>query len=153
MNERDVIAWFDPGLITGGAIYDIAHNHFMSGQHTYEELDHRLDRLHELYAERLTIGWELYVQTPRPRPGSKAKHSNDAIAIIERACETYSIPVIKGQPSSARMFKSTTVFLRRLGWYKPGMNHANDAACHLFRHLVRLKPIPENIRRGLPPGY
>lgn len=153
MSEQDVIAWFDPGLTTGGAVYDIANDRFMSGQYTYEELTDRLDRLHTLYTDRLAVGWELYVQTPRPRPGSKAKHSLEAIAVIKRACDELGIPTRKGQPSSARMFKSTVVFLRRLGWYRPSQQHANDAACHLFRHLIRMNPVPENIRRGLPPGY
>lgn len=153
MSEPDVIAWFDPGLTTGGAVYDIAANHFMSGQYDYATLMRRLDRLRTAYDGRLAIGWELYIQTPRARPGSKAKYSHDAITIIDHACSAHGIPKLKGQPSSARMFKSTVVFLRRLGWYKPGMNHANDAACHLFRHLIRMQPIPENIRRGLPPGY
>lgn len=153
MSEPDVIAWFDPGTTTGGAVYDIGRNRFTSGQYTYEELAACLDDLQDMYGERLAIGYELYVQTPRPRPGSSAKPSNDAIAVIDRACQDYGIPQIKGQPSSARMVKSTVVFLRRLGWYQPGQQHANDAACHLFRHLIRMKPVPEMVRKGLPPGY
>lgn len=153
MSERDVIAFFDPGLTTGGAVYNITDNLFTSGQYTTEALPTVVEGLAVAYGERLTVGYELYIQTPRPRPGAKAKHSNTAIAIIDQVCEKYGIPVLKGQPSSARMAKSTTVFLRRLGWYKEGQGHANDAACHLFRHLIRMKPVPEKVRQGLPPGY
>lgn len=163
MNDPDVIAWFDPGLTTGAAVYDVAGNHFESGQYVADELpsgDHDysavggyLDELYQTYGERLTVGWELYVQTPRPRPGSKARHAVGAIALIHNTCALHGIPQIKGQPSSARLAKSTVVFLRRLGWYQPGQQHANDAACHLFRHLVRMKPIPQKVRTGLPLGY
>lgn len=151
--ERDVVAWFDPGLTTGAAVYDITDDRFFSGQYSYDQLANHLDTLLLTYGGRLAVGWELYVQTPRPRPGSKAVHSNRAITVINDYCEQHGIPVIKGQPSSARMALSTKVFLRRLGWYRAGRQHANDAACHLFRHLIRMKPVPENVRKGLPPGY
>lgn len=153
MSEPGVIAWFDPGLTSGAAVYDIADDRFRSWQSTDEELPGDLDHLYDRYGERLAVGWELYIQTPRPRPGSKAEYSVRAISIIARICDDFGVPVIKGQPSSARLAKSTTVFLRRLGWYQPGQQHANDAACHLFRHLIRMKPVPERIRSGLPLGY
>jgi hypothetical protein len=152
-DEAEVVAWFDPGLTTGAAAYDVARDRFTSRQLTKDELAAYIEALHAAHGDRLAVGYELYVQTPRPRPGSKARYSNEAIAAIEAACATYGIPVLKGQPSSARMVKSTVVFLRRLGWYRQGQQHANDAACHLFRHLVRRRPVPENIRRGLPSGY
>lgn len=153
MSDPDVIAWFDPGLTTGGAVYDILADRHASGQYTYEELGHYLDALYDVHGERLAIGWELYIQTPRPRPGAKAEHSQKAIEIISQRCEEHGIPVLKGQPSSARMARSTVIFLRRLGWYKPGQQHANDASCHLFRHLIKMKPVPEKVRSGLPLGY
>lgn len=153
MSDPDVIAWFDPGLTTGAAVYDITHDRFTAGQYTYGELPPFMDELDCMYGRRLAVGYELYVQTPRPRPGSTAKHSVTAITQIDQECTEHGIPQIKGQPSSARMARSTMAFLRRLGWYQPGQQHANDAACHLFRHLIRMKPVPENVRRGLPEGY
>lgn len=149
----DVIAWFDPGLTTGAAVYDITADAFHSGQHDYVSLTRQLQEMHDTYGGRLAVGWELYVQTPRPRPGSKAAYSQRAIALIDEACQQHGTPVLKCQPSSARMAKSTAVFLRRLGWYRPGQQHANDAACHLFRHIVRMHPVPENVRKHLPLGY
>jgi len=153
VNEPDVIAWFDPGTTTGGALYDITNDRFDSKQYSAEELPVAVEALCIGYGRRLAVGYELYIQTPRPRPGSSAKPSNDAIAVIDAACARHATPQIKGQPSSARMLGGTLVFLRRLGWYRPGTRHANDAACHLFRHLIRMKPVPENIRRALPEGY
>ncbi len=148
-----VIVWFDPGKTTGGALYDIDADHFTSGQYTDEQLREALTGLILAHPGQLAVGWELYIQTPRPRPGSQAKHSVSAIKIIEELCEEHDVPILKGQPSSARNFKSTVIFLRRLGWYAPGKQHANDAACHLFRHLIRLRPVPEKIRQRLPKGY
>lgn len=147
------VAWFDPGKTTGGAVYDLDADRFTSGQYTDEELREALTALILKHPGQLSVGYELYIQTPRPRPGSKAKYSVGATKIIEELCEEHDVPVLKGQPSSARNFKSTIVFLRRLGWYAPGKQHANDAAAHLFRHLIRQRPIPENIRNRLPAGY
>jgi hypothetical protein len=148
-----VIAWFDPGKTTGGALYDTEADHFASGQYTDTELRAVVQGLIISYAGRLAVGWELYIQTSRAKPGTQAKHSNSAITIIEGLCEKHDVPVLKGQPSSARSLKSSVVFLRRLGWYVPGQQHANDAAAHLFRHLIKQRPVPGNIRTRLPAGY
>lgn len=148
-----VVAWFDPGQTTGAAVYDIDGDRFASGQYTNDELRTMVRDLIIRYGERLTVGWELYIQTPRPRPGSKAKHSHSAIAVIESLCTEYGVPVLKGQPSAARAYGNTVVFLRRLGWYAPGKQHANDAACHLYRYLLKQKPPPEKIRKGLLSGF
>lgn len=148
-----VIAWFDPGLTTGGAVYDTEADVFTSAQYTYGELEPLIDHLVERHGDRLAVGWELYIQTPRPRPGSTAKFSLTAIGHIKGRCEAHNVPVLKGQPSSARSLPSTVVFLRRLGWYAPGLQHANDAAAHLFRHLIKQKPVPERVRKRLPAGY
>lgn len=148
-----VVVWFDPGKTTGMAVYDTDTTRFTSGQYTDGELHDTFEALILTHGNQVEAGWELYIQTPRPRPGSQAKHSLGAIDIIVNLCEQYGVTVLKGQPSSARAFKSTIVFLRRLGWYLPGRQHANDAACHLFRHLIRQRPVPENIRKRLPEGY
>lgn len=148
-----IIAWFDPGKVTGMAVYDTGADVFTSSQHTEEELPGALAELMHRCSEELTVGWELYIQTPRARPGSTAKYSLAAIAAIRSACTEHNVPVLKGQPSSARSLKSSTVFLRRLGWYTPGMQHATDAAAHLFRYLIKQHPVPENIRKRLPAGY
>lgn len=152
-SRQPVIVWFDPGKTTGAARYDPETDHFASGQYTDVELHAMLLALIDNYRGRLAVGWELYIQTPRAKPGTQAKYSHHAIGIIENLCEKHDVPVLKGQPSSARSLKSTVVFLRRLGWYTPGKPHANDAACHLFRHLIRQRPVPENIRKRLPAGY
>lgn len=151
MSEPDFIVWLDPGKTTGLAWYDLPADRFGASQHDGGELIQVLDALATAHQGRIAIGWELYLQTPRSK--GTAKYSLGEIAKVAELCEERGITVLKGQPSSARMAKSTIVFLRRLGWYRPGLQHANDAACHLFRHLIRLRPVPESIRRGLPPGY
>jgi hypothetical protein len=151
MSEPTFIVWLDPGKTTGVAWYDILVDRFGSGEYDKHELAALLDSLTTVHADRIAIGWELYLQTSRSK--GTAKYSMGEIAKVETLCNEREIPILKGQPSSARNLQSTVVFLRRLGWYRPGLGHANDAACHLFRHLIRMHPIPEKIRTRLPAGY
>lgn len=151
MIDPSFIVWLDPGKTTGLAWYDITADRFGSGEYDSVELADVLDALTTAHAEQIAIGWEMYIRTPRSK--GIANYSTDEIAKVGALCAKRHIPVLKPQPSSARNLQSTVVFLRRLGWYRPGMGHANDAACHLFRHLIRMRPIPEKIRTRLPNGY
>lgn len=151
MSEPTFIVWLDPGKVTGLAWYDITADRFGSAQYESDELMAVCDSLTATHTGRLAVGWELYIQTPRSK--GTAKYSLGEIAKVKSLCEERHVPILKGQPSSARNLQSTVVFLRRLGWYRPGLGHANDAASHLFRHLIRMHPIPEKIRTRLPAGY
>lgn len=146
-----LFVWLDPGETTGVAWYDLDADRFGSGQYASDELLPHLEALMDTYGNRVAIGWELYVQTPRS-PGT-ASFSLGEIARVRALCADRGVRVLKPQPSSARNLRSTVVFLRRLGWYRPGLGHANDAACHLFRHMIRMHPVPEKIRTRLPVGY
>lgn len=151
MSDPTFIAWLDPGEVTGLAWADLVADRFGSGQYGEDELVHLVDSLVATHHGRIAIGWELYLQTPRSK--GIATYSLRAIARVRALCRDKGVPILKGQPSSARAFRSTVAFLRRLGWYRPGMPHANDAAAHLFRYLLKQRPIPENIRKRLPAGY
>lgn len=152
MSDPTFIVWLDPGKTTGAAWYDIPADVFGSGQYDEHELPRVLGTLIDAHPGRIAVGWELYIQTPRSK--GDAKYSLGEIAKVKALCEQRGVPVLKGQPSSARNVRSTVVFLRRLGWYAAGKEHANDAACHLFRWLIRtVRPTPQNIRKRLPEGY
>lgn len=152
MSDPSFIVWLDPGKTTGAAWYDLDADRFGSGQYGAAELAELLDSLIDAHHDRIAIGWELYINTPRSVGDSE--YSQGEIAKAEALCRRRGVTVLKGQPSSARHAKSTVIFLRRLGWYAAGKEHANDAACHLFRWLIRtVRPTPQNIRKRLPEGY
>jgi hypothetical protein len=151
MGEVSFVLWLDPGKVTGLAWYDIEADQFFSHQYLDHDLIDVLESLADVYGHRMAVGWGLYIQTPRSK--GTAKYSLEAIGKVKELLEERGIEILKGQPSSARNFQSTVIFLRRLGWYAAGKQHANDAACHLFRYLIRQRPIPQNIRKRLPAGY
>lgn len=144
-SEPTFIVWLDPGKTTGAAWYDIPADRFGSAQYCEHELTGAVAALIDAHRERIAVGWELYLQTARSK--GTAKYSLGEIAKVKALCEEEQVPVLKGQPSSARNLRSTVIFLRQLGWYTAGKEHANDAACHLFRYLIKQHPIPEKIRK------
>jgi hypothetical protein len=151
MTDPTFIVWLDPGKTTGLAWYDIDADRFGSSQHGEDELMQVVSSLIDVHYPRIAIGWEMYLRTPRSK--GIADYSVGGIAKVRALCQQERVPVLKAQPSSARNLQSTVIFLRRLGWYRPGLGHANDAAAHLFRHLIKQHPVPENIRKRLPAGY
>jgi hypothetical protein len=151
MSERTFIVWADPGLLTGLAWYDIELDGFNSGQYDPDDLRRKLRDLEKVWGPRMTLGYERFNVTGGPR-NSSPEHAHKAIRSIEDFCQDYKIPLLTPQPSSARNLGSVT-FLRRLGWYRAGRGHANDAAQHLLADLLKRKPMPTTLRAKLFPGY
>jgi len=150
--DPTVTVWADPGLMTGLAGYDLTTGLFWSGQYGPEELRRKLDELGKEYPGRIAIGYERFIVTSGGARGSTPEHAHRAIQIIDSFASQYVVPTLKPQPSSARKL-GQTVYLRRLGWYKPARGHANDAAQHLLADLLKRRPMPPGIRGKLFPGY
>jgi hypothetical protein len=153
LDARTFIVWLDPGQTTGLASYDLETSTFMSWQYDHDDLERRfVQDLFPLYADRMVIGYEKYIVTSGGPRTSTPKHAIEATTIVWLLAAGADVPVLKPQPSSARKLGST-VMLRRLGWYKPGKVHANDASQHLLSHLLKMRPMPRAIREKLFPGY
>lgn len=144
----DVEVWLDPGLTTGAAGYDDDTEKFFSGQYSDQELYQLLVRLSELYGRRLIIGYEQYIITPRGK--GDPTYSRKVIAVVEEMAVQGVFRLLPPKPSVARKLGSV-IYLRRLGWYRPGKVHANDAAQHLLASILRTSPLNPNIRRKLFP--
>lgn len=150
--EPTFIMWLDPGAVTGWAAYDLELDVFTSGQCSLDELRQRYEALVPSYGHRMAVGWELFINTSGGARSSTPGPSNEAIGVTRSIAEKHGIRILKPQPSSARNLGSPA-FLRRLGWYKPGKGHANDASQHLLAYLIRQRPMHDPIREKLFPGY
>lgn len=152
VSEPPLIVWADPGLTTGLASYDMEPMLFSSGQYDKPSLIGRLKELDVQAGSRMMwLGWEDYITVGGPQSGT-SEYSDEVIGALKDFARDKFVRTLKPQPSSARKLGSK-VFLRRLGWYKPGHVHANDASMHLLAHLLRMSPIPQEIRESLFPGY
>lgn len=151
-SREDIIVWADPGLTTGLASYDMVIKSFSSGQYDRPGLLVRLAELDRQAGDRMMwLGWEDYLHSGGPQHGA-SEYSDEVIGALKDFASKKFVRTLKPQPSSARKLGSK-VFLRRLGWYKPGKVHANDAAQHLLAFTLEMRPIPDEIRTTLFPGY
>lgn len=137
----EAVVWFDPGKTTGLA-------GLTNG--TAFESDQLLDlAILETYldcwfvhhgVDRMTIGWELYLTTSGGGKSGTPKWAHEAIGAIEQSIKAlrrrWDVEVLAPQPASARRIITDRI-LKELGWYKPGMPHANDAARHLGAYFLR----------------
>lgn len=152
IKNQALIAWADIGLITGLAWYDLEHDIFNSWQYTYEDLRKQLDRLADHCDGRMAVGYEKFIVTSGGSRTSTPQHALRAEQVLADFARARNVPLLKPQPSSARKL-GQVVYLRRLGWYRPGKGHANDAAQHVLSRLLLQKPIPQPVREKLFPDY
>lgn len=153
MGERTFVVWLDPGLTTGVAHYDLTDGIFNSRQFDLLTLrDYFTEALIPAFGDRMAVGWEMFLNTSGGSRTSDAGPSNQTIGVVRSLAGEHGIPLLKPQPSSARKLGSV-VLLRRLGWYRAGQGHANDAAQHLLADLLKRSPMPHEIRTKLFPGY
>jgi hypothetical protein len=147
-----LITWADPGLLTGLAWYDLDRDVFGSGQYNYYDLRRKLDHLEESAPRGMALGYERFITTSGGARRSTPEHAHRAQQVLDDFAREKMVPVLKPQPSSARTL-GQAVYLRRLGWHKPGKGHANDAAQHVLAHLLKMYPVPNSVREKLFPGY
>ncbi len=127
------IVALDPGLTTGWAEWH--GGTFPSSEHPdplglLMELDNLVHRLDEVVCENFV-----------PRPGVRSWQP-DALHIIGAVryfCHRERVPLHLPMPSSKTF--ATDARLKKAGMYVPANGHANDAARHLLRRLVRLGEI------------
>lgn len=152
MSSKTFIVWLDPGKTTGFACYDMERGTFRSEQYERDDLVRQLDALYPMVGLRMAVGWEKFIHTSGGSRTSSPEHADEAIGAVRGWSREHPVELLKPQPSSARKLGSA-VMLRRLGWYKPGNGHANDAAQHLLADLLKRRPMPHEIRTKLFPGY
>lgn len=153
MTERlPFITWADPGLLTGLAWYDMEKDFFNSWQYNYQDLARQLRRIVVMGEGRMVMGYEKFIDTSGGRKTSSPQHAHRAVQVIEDFVREEGVPLLRAQPSSARIL-GQVVYLRRLGWYKPGKGHANDAAQHVLANVLTRRPMPQPLREKLFPKY
>lgn len=135
---RTRILALDPGGTTGiaqGAGAELYATHEME---QYEAL---------VYVDTAIEGWPdlglVVAESFVPRPGIRTWQpaALEIIGTVRYLCATRGITFEEQTPAAAKSF-ATDAKLRKLGWYTPGMGHANDAARHLLVAQVRHRSFP-----------
>lgn len=79
----------------------------------------------------LVVVYERFVITARTAKLSQQTEALEVIGAVRWLCHAHGAKPPEPQPASAALKLVTDDRLRRLGWWRPGMVHANDALRHL----------------------
>lgn len=123
---------FDPGKITGVAIWDEEEG-FWADQFTVEELynyvDDACERIGFAQIEKFTISAGTIRKAPESDP-------LDIIGYLKYAAWRCGFPIGWTKPPDV-MATFTDAALKKAGMFTRGKGHANDAARHLAWYLVK----------------
>lgn len=143
MNEvRDqlIVLAYDPGLVTGWALWNPLTQDFTSGQiegrHAfYRAVEGIMDSGYrpEVVGEKFTIG----PQTMKKTKQYDALYIN---GVVDYWAAKHGFSFTLQTPAQAKNFASDDK-LKTLGWHKPTSGgHANDASRHMLTYLVGNRP-------------
>ena len=138
-----VVMWYDPGLTTGWAYLENGRE-FNSGQCRFEDVGSALTTWAEALGRHLWVGWELYNVTQGGGKSGTPKYSLETIGMLKWICHANDVTVLKPVPSASRKL-GDELKLKKLGWRKPGLVHANDAAQHLLAYMLRTGRLPAHL--------
>lgn len=141
--ESSLVMWFDPGLATGWASLELGQV-FSSGQSRFEDIGSMLTAWAQSLGPALWVGWELYNVTQGGGKAGTPKYSLETIGMLRWICHAHDVTVLKAVPSSNRKL-GDEIKLKKLGWRRPGLVHANDAAMHLLAWHLREKRLPSHL--------
>lgn len=145
-----LVMWLDPGLTTGWASLELGRV-FDSNQAPFEDIGAMVTGWAESLGPSLWLGWELYNVTQGGGKVGTPKYSLETIGMLRWICHAHDVTVLKAMPSASRKL-GDEVKLKKLGWRRPGMVHANDAAMHLLAWHLREKWLPPHLLQKITPG-
>ncbi len=142
------VLWADPGGTTGLAWIDLTADGYAfrckqaSGT---EEAAYLVDGILNYgpdgYRDRPTngsvwVGWEQYIVTSGGGRAGNPAPSLEVIGAMKWLCRESGARVLPAAPASHRIVASPAL-LKSIGWWRPGMPHAMDAARHLCAWAMR----------------
>lgn len=143
------VLWADPGLTTGlswieltesGYVFDCAQETGTeaAASRVDEILGYTPDGRGRANSRRVWVGWEQYIVTAGGGKSGNPAPSLEVIGAMKWLCHEAGARVLAPVPASHRIVASPAL-LKELGWWRPGMPHAQDAARHLVAWLLREK--------------
>ena len=137
--ERLFIIWVDPGVTNGIVLWNDGAIQVW-GQVSFDELSTTLSsaviqlRAHN-HDPHILIGCERFVITANTHKKPYAVETIQAWGVVKAIALHFETAYEDSQKSNVKNF-ITDDKLKRLGGFKFGMKHANDAARHVFYYLA-----------------
>ena len=123
----------DPGKMTGWAMYITETDDFSSGQLPWFE---HLEWFEKVYRSFDVVISESFVITAATLKKSRQSWSLEAIGAMRYMLEKQGRNLVLQSPGEAKGF-ATPEKLKKVGWWLPGNDHAQDAARHMLTYVVR----------------
>jgi hypothetical protein len=133
MTRTPAILAIDPGLITGIATLQMGE--FRATELPFQEACRTIHGLCARWAGSLSVGWERFDITPGTHKLTRQPEAVQVIGVARYFAELHGCRVLPpfGQhtPDAADRAR-----LQAIGWWVPGQDDAQSAACHLLRLLL-----------------
>jgi hypothetical protein len=141
-----VLLWLDPGGFTGFAW--LFNGIFGAHEVLWDEACRQLDVACQSWGEQLHIGWERFTIRPNTHKLSPQPEAYELPGVVKFLAVKYRIKMLP--PAQAHTpTRCDQDELKALGWWVPGQNDAQSAACHLLRFLRRENCLPPEYARVL----
>jgi hypothetical protein len=141
--------WADPGQMTGFALYKTAVHEGGAWMPfdvpSFEAFELPFDRACQFaehfcwkYADGLAIGWERFDinDTTHKKTQAGIKDAMHMIGVLRHLTAKYGCRFL-GEANQHTPDKDEQASLKKLGWWMPGQDDAQSAACHMLRWLIR----------------
>lgn len=129
------VLWVDPGEMTGLAKYETYNAGFSADELPEEEAWQRIEAMARYYGRRLAIGWERFTITARTHKLTSQPAALETIGVCRYLALAWGCHVLEPAqqhtPDAADRKR-----LQALGWWVPGKDDAQSAACHMLRWLM-----------------
>lgn len=139
------VLWIDGGGMTGLAKLE-QRQHFLASEFAFRPACDQIWWMCSYYRGELWIGWErwqVFADTHKKTPQPEAPEINGVAkyAALVWGCRILT-PAQQHTPD-----KQDQKRLKAIGWWVPGMNDAQSAACHLLAWLMRENELPPRERQ------
>lgn len=135
------VVGIDPGKMTG-----ISHLHNLNHEHRRLETWQlaRVDVINHVrglilsHTRRLVVVSERFIISQRTIRGTPQYDALELIGSVRDLCADFGHVEFHLQSASDAKRVATNDRLRHLGWYRTGLDHANDASRHVWLALIGL---------------
>lgn len=139
------VLWIDPGGMTGLAWLwqENGGSRFWADEYPFQEAGQHIEDTCQRYGPALWIGWETY-QVTRGEPQANARDAIEPIGAARYLAGKYGCRVLmEGERHTPKPHERE--WLQAAGWWVPGKNDAQSAACHMMRWLLRAGQMPPEV--------
>jgi hypothetical protein len=137
---KTCVLWLDPGKMTGWARLRDGKG-FESGE-AWPQLAGDIMQDHCRQSREALVGWEQFNITPATYRLRGSSETIEIIGVIRWLAIRHDAQILPAASRQARMTVSSET-LKKFGWYRPGLGHANDAARHLLAWMIRSGALEE----------